>query len=81
MKTELYANQYIFVISIIFSLISQLFKWILLNINITDALKFWSVHFGEFSHQKNKVQTCIQFKFICIAPFTIQSLQSSFTGN
>ncbi len=23
----------------------------------------------------------IQFKFICIAPFTIQSLQSSFTGN
>ncbi len=23
----------------------------------------------------------IQFKFICIAPFTIQSLQSIFTGN
>ncbi len=23
----------------------------------------------------------IQFKFICIAPFMIQSLQSSFTGN
>ncbi len=40
--------------SIIFSVIFLLFKGILLNMNIADMQKFWSVHFGEFSHQKQQ---------------------------
>ncbi len=27
------------------------------------------------------ISRCLLFKFICTVPFTIQSLQSSFTGN
>ncbi len=32
-------------------------------------------------HKTNRKLNSIQFKIICIALFTIQSLQSSFTGN
>ncbi len=37
--------------------------------------------FGMHVYQTNTAFNSIQFKFICIAAFTIQSLQSSFTWN
>ncbi len=36
---------------------------------------------GKRISVRQTMASSIQFKFICIAPFTRQSLQSSFTGN
>ncbi len=52
---------------------------------VTELNDFIVIFFQNIRKQSLGYGTCIcgqiQFKFICIAPITMQSLQSSFTGN